>query len=71
VLDTAKSGFAYLFYKIQNNNGLSRGDYNVTTVGAMPRRLEVMQKDIEPVSRYCSSGILGCHRQGRRLCKGW
>ncbi len=45
VVDTANSGYAYLLYAILKKNGLNRGDYNVSAVGATPRRLELMRKD--------------------------
>jgi ABC-type nitrate/sulfonate/bicarbonate transport system substrate-binding protein len=45
VVDTANSGYAYLLYAILKKNGLNRGDYNVSAVGATPRRLEAMRKD--------------------------
>jgi ABC-type nitrate/sulfonate/bicarbonate transport system substrate-binding protein len=45
VLDTANSGYAYLFYAILKKNGLNQGDYTVKTVGATPRRLEALQND--------------------------
>src|SRR5216683_8429934 len=45
VLDTANSGYAYLLYAILKKRGLNKGDYNVKTVGATPRRLEAMQND--------------------------
>jgi ABC-type nitrate/sulfonate/bicarbonate transport system substrate-binding protein len=45
VLDTANSGYAYMFYALLKKNGLNKGDYTVKTVGATPRRLEAMQKD--------------------------
>jgi ABC-type nitrate/sulfonate/bicarbonate transport system substrate-binding protein len=45
VLDTANSGYAYLFYAILKKNGLNRDDYTVKTVGATPRRLEALQND--------------------------
>lgn len=45
VVDTANSGYAYLLYAILKKNGLAKGDYTVSAVGATPRRLETMQKD--------------------------
>ena len=45
VVDTANSGYAYLLYAILKKNGLNRGDYNVSAVGATPRRLELMRND--------------------------
>jgi ABC-type nitrate/sulfonate/bicarbonate transport system substrate-binding protein len=47
VLDTANSGYAYLFYAILKKSGLNRGDYTVKTAGATPRRLEALQNDRE------------------------
>jgi hypothetical protein len=34
VLDTANSGYVYLFYAILKKSGLNRSDYTVKTVGA-------------------------------------
>jgi ABC-type nitrate/sulfonate/bicarbonate transport system substrate-binding protein len=45
IVDTNNSGYAYLLYAILKKNGLNKGDYQVTAVGATPRRLEAMQKD--------------------------
>jgi ABC-type nitrate/sulfonate/bicarbonate transport system substrate-binding protein len=47
VLDTATSGYSYLFYAILKKSGLNGGDYTVKTVGATPRRLEALQNDRE------------------------
>src|SRR5215470_13705025 len=47
VLDTANSGYAFLFYEILRRHGLNRGDYTIKTVGATPRRLEALQNDGE------------------------
>lgn len=45
IVDTTNSGYAYLLYALLKKNGLNKGDYKVTAVGATPRRLEAMQKD--------------------------
>jgi ABC-type nitrate/sulfonate/bicarbonate transport system substrate-binding protein len=44
-LDTANSGYAYVLYAILKRNGLNRGDYNLKTVGATPRRLDALLSD--------------------------